>query len=120
MSDNTDTDVLASELEDRAYTAIAYIIRKLATSYVEKIGDTLTVNDSLLKTMSAMVGEMIACYPENEREDTHGRVTKTIELALEHMALELDASGPSEPTSEPVVTNDGTYDLAKMKPQGNC
>lgn len=120
MSDNTDKDVLASELEDRAYTAIAYIIRKLATSYVEKIGDTLTVNDTMLKTMSIMIGEMIACYPENEREDTHGRVTKTIELALEHMALELDVGGLPEPASEPVITSDGTYDLAKMKPQGNC
>lgn len=120
MSDTPDNTALVQELEDRAYTAIAYIIRQLATSYVEKIGDTLTVNDTMLRTMSQMVGEMIACYPADEQEDTHGRVEKTIQYSLDMMALELAERSVETETNVKEIKPAGKYDLATMKPQGNC
>lgn len=121
MSQTPDRDELVTELTDRAYTAVAYILRQLAQSYLTKIGDTLVVNDTLLRTMSQMVGEMIACYPEEEQESIYEAVTKTVTYSQEMMALELaDLEKDSEDSDDEEPASEEGFDLARMTPRGNC
>lgn len=126
MSDNLDNDALAAELEERAYTAIAYILRSLAHAYAAKTGDTLLVNDTLLRTISQMTGEMIACYPDEEQEAAYDAVTETITYSQDMMSLELaerekaTETSDEEPVTDPAARLAAGYDLANMKPQGNC
>ena len=109
MSDTPDTSGLTRELEDRAYTAMVYLISQLSERYLEKIGDVLTVNDSLMKVVAIVAGEMIACYPEEEREDITGRVARTIDQSRDLLEAEQEQT--------PVTSES---DLAKMTPQGRC
>lgn len=117
MSDTPDIEVLTSELEDRVYTSVAYILQSLAKTYLEKIGDTLIVNDALLNTVAGIVGEMIGCYPEDEQLAVYEAVSCTIDYAQANMMAELaELDNSKEGTPEAAQG----YDLAKMKPQGNC
>ena len=123
MSQNTDHDELVTELADRAYTAVAYILKQLAQSYLAKINDTLVVNDTLLKTMSQMVGEMIARYPEEEQESVYDAAIKTVTYSQEMMVLELAAlereeENADEEEQEPAKVEG--FDLARMIPRGSC
>jgi hypothetical protein len=115
MSSSPETDDLVAELQDRTYTTIAYIIRNLAQSYNAKINDALAVNNAILNTVSQMVGEMIACYPENEREEVSRNTIEHMNYAQDMMVLELDPK-----TTPPSTATEDTLDLANMTPKGNC
>lgn len=111
MSDITENTDLANELSDHTYTAVTYLLRQLGERYFIKIGDTLTVNNALIQIMARMVGEMIACYPENEREETFNEVMKSIVYSQDMMVLTL---------SEQETDSSDDNDLSRMTPKGNC
>lgn len=120
MSDevNEDLEVLKEELSNKTYTAVAQILRLYATTYVGRFGNTLELNNTLLRVMAQMVGEMVACYPEDEREDVSMWVIDEMSDAEAVMAASLDARRAE--AKEPEAKADDKYDLAKMKPLGNC
>ena len=113
MSTDTDSDQLVSDLTNHTYNAVAHILRHMARLYLEKLNDTLLVNDALVHVMSQMVGEMIACYPENEQEELQDRVFEFIKLSKTAMTAELAEASFKKVHSD-------KNDLATMKPRGNC
>jgi hypothetical protein len=115
---NEDLEVLKEELSNKTYAAVAQILRLYATSYVGRFNNTLELNNTLLRVMAQMVGEMIACYPEDEREDVSMWVIDEMSDAEAVMAASLDARRAE--AKEPEAKADDKYDLARMKPQGRC
>jgi hypothetical protein len=113
MSSSPENDDLVAEMQDRAYTTIAYVIRNLAQSYNAKVNDPLIINNALLNTVAQMVGEMIACYPANEREEVSLSTVKHMNYAQDMMVLELDQKN-NPPSGEEAL------DLSSMTPKGNC
>lgn len=111
--ESTETETIISEVEDEAYKAVAYILRALAVKYLPQVNDTLALNNALLGTMATIVGEMIACYPEEEQDPVGDEVVERIYYAQEMMNLEMaeEVAADEEPSK---------WDLASMKTQGNC
>lgn len=116
MSDNEDLEVLKEELESRTYAAVANILKIYATTYYARFNNTLELNNTLLSTMAKMVGEMIACYPSDEREAVVEWVIEELTMAELNMVETLEQRTTESPTTD----KPKEYDLARMKPQGRC
>lgn len=119
MSDNEDLEVLKEELESRTYAAIANILKIYATTYYTRFNNTLELNNTLLRTTAKMVGEMIACYPGEERESVSEWVIEEIIMAELNMVATLEERAAESETPTADMPKE-KYDLARMKPQGRC
>ena len=118
MSEDTPEDLakLKDELSNKVYTSIAHLLKIYAGTYVERFNDTLELNNTMVYTVAQMLGEMIACYPEDEQEDVVKWVIDAMASAQNKTSAQLNHG--VEP--EPAKLASGEYDLANMTPRGNC
>lgn len=120
MSEEVDLDAVKDELTTAAHNSISRILQYLATHYSGHFPDEVELNKVFLEMATHLVGEMLAHFPEDVRDDI-------TDIAYEHIAyikdmteveLAMDKNiAEVEEEIQPIITG---YDLKAMKPVGNC
>jgi hypothetical protein len=105
----TESSTQVDEVKEKAFRAITEVLTTLSGEYKDRI-EILDLNNALLNSMVTIVGEMIACYPEDEQESVQDWVVGQMFYAQDVMSNVLS------------LEEDGADDLSLtvLEPRGSC
>jgi hypothetical protein len=126
-----DKQAAKDELELASINGIAYILTHLADHYGQLINDEAELNNVFLRVLSTLTGEMLAHYPEAERDDVLSAMVTDIQQIMDTVAVELEelslldekedeATGDDIQSLTDQILKGLPGDLTSMKPKGNC
>lgn len=116
------------ELEAASINGIAYILTHLADHYGEHIADDIELNNVFLRVFANLLGEMLAHYPEEMRDDIFSSLISDVQQIMDVAVVELaeldemldDSEDQVNDLAEAILRGTSGLDLGKLKPKGNC
>jgi hypothetical protein len=119
VSDEVDIDDVKTAMENVCIDSVAHVMKRLATTYGEYFETEVALNEQFVSIMATITGEIIAGFPLEEQARVAEEAIEQVHYAWDIAVAEI-AAEEAQADDDDVKPIESKFNLAKMKPQGNC